>query len=123
MMLAVSFDSPSVSAWFTAWRSIARFAARRTRRSAHGDFGSHCSVNTYQRCDEEVVAVAELLGLHRVLQVRLVDLPHRRKLVHLEGAEGVEEPELELVAHRGTSAPRYSVDSRPVKEIGRIPMP
>src|SRR5438874_5493668 len=24
-----------------AWRLIARFAARRTRRSAHGDFGSH----------------------------------------------------------------------------------
>src|SRR5438128_10432946 len=123
MMLEAARAKPRYSDSLITWRSIARFAARRTRRSAHGDFGSHCSVNTYQRCDEEVVAVAELLGLHRVLQVRLVDLPHRRKLVHLEGAEGVEEPELELVAHRGTSAPRYSVDSRPVKEIGRIPMP
>ena len=48
MMLVVTFERPSVSAWLTAWRSMLRFAARRTRRSAHGDFGSHCSVKTYQ---------------------------------------------------------------------------
>ena len=37
---------PSVSALLMAWRSTARLAASRTRRSYHGDFGSHWSTNT-----------------------------------------------------------------------------
>src|SRR5215510_1969035 len=43
MMLAVIRDNPSVSASLSPCRSIARFAASRTRASAHGDFASHCS--------------------------------------------------------------------------------
>ena len=35
------FENPRFSAWFTAWRSTAWFAASRTRRSCQGDFGSH----------------------------------------------------------------------------------
>jgi hypothetical protein len=41
MMLNVIRESPDVLAWSIARRSIARFAASRTRRSCHGDFGSH----------------------------------------------------------------------------------
>ena len=47
-MLLVIRENPSVSDWLMAWRSIAWLAARRTRRSAHGDFGSHCSVKITQ---------------------------------------------------------------------------
>ena len=47
--MAVTFEKPRVSDWLMAWRSIARLAAKRTRRSAHGDFGSHCSVNSIQK--------------------------------------------------------------------------
>src|SRR2546425_872986 len=43
MMLYVSLEWPSVIAWLMALRSIARLAARRTRRSCQGDFGSHWS--------------------------------------------------------------------------------
>src|SRR5262245_35800651 len=43
MIEFVSNECPSVSAWLIACRSIARLAARRTRRSCHGDFGSHWS--------------------------------------------------------------------------------
>ena len=44
MMLEETLEKPSVSAWLMACRSMARLAARRTRRSCHGDFGFHCSV-------------------------------------------------------------------------------
>src|SRR5882672_3637908 len=37
----VGLEKPRVSAWLRASRSMARLAACRTRRSAHGDFGSH----------------------------------------------------------------------------------
>src|SRR6266545_314319 len=43
MMLWVSLEWPSVMAWLMALRSMAWFAARRTRRSCQGDFGSHWS--------------------------------------------------------------------------------
>src|SRR6266511_506991 len=46
MMLGAGLPNPRYSASLMALRSMARFAASRTRRSAHGDFGSHCSVNT-----------------------------------------------------------------------------
>ena len=39
-----TFEKPSVSAWLMACRSIASAAARRTRRSWKGDFGSNCSL-------------------------------------------------------------------------------
>ena len=42
-MLEAILEKPSVSAWLMACRSMARLAARRTRRSCHGDFGFHCS--------------------------------------------------------------------------------
>jgi len=44
MMLPVRREKPSVNDWLMAWRSRAWFTASRTRRSAHGDFGSHLSV-------------------------------------------------------------------------------
>ena len=48
-MLPMSFENPRVSAWLMACRSTAWLAASRTRRSAHGDFGSvHWSGNTSQ---------------------------------------------------------------------------
>ena len=43
-MLDATLEKPSVSARLMACRSMARLAARRTRRSCHGDFGFHCSV-------------------------------------------------------------------------------
>jgi len=43
MMLKVSAECPSVMAWLIAFRSMAWLAATRTRRSCHGDFGSHWS--------------------------------------------------------------------------------
>src|SRR2546422_5948195 len=46
MMLDAGLPCPRNSASLNALRSIARLAASRTRRSAQGDFGSHCSVNT-----------------------------------------------------------------------------
>ncbi len=45
MMLEVALPNPRYSAWLRVFRSMARFAASRTRWSAHGDFGSHCWVN------------------------------------------------------------------------------
>ena len=41
LMLPVMRESPPVRAWSIACRSIAWFAASRTRRSCQGDFGSH----------------------------------------------------------------------------------
>ena len=49
MMPPVSRDKPSVSAWLMAARSRARLAASRTRRSAHGDLGSHWSGKSTQK--------------------------------------------------------------------------
>ena len=46
MMLDAGLPWPRYSASLKPLRSSARFAARRTRRSAHGDFGSHCWVKT-----------------------------------------------------------------------------
>ena len=46
MMLDAGRPCPRNSASLNALRSIARLAASRTRRSAHGERGSHCSVNT-----------------------------------------------------------------------------
>src|SRR5213596_1382303 len=43
MMLPVILENPRVTAWLIAWRSTAWFAARRTRRSCHGELGSHWS--------------------------------------------------------------------------------
>ena len=43
MMLPVGLEWPSVSAWLMAFLSKASAAARRTRRSCQGDFGSHWS--------------------------------------------------------------------------------
>ena len=40
-MLPVIFESPRVAASFSVFRSIARFAASRTRLSCQGDFGSN----------------------------------------------------------------------------------
>ena len=40
---------PSDSASLIACRSMARLAARRTRRSCQGDFGSHCSGKSSQK--------------------------------------------------------------------------
>src|SRR5262249_21330404 len=57
IMLEVSREKPSVSAWLIAWRSMARFAASRTRRSWHGLFGSHCSAKETQY---ELLAIAGL---------------------------------------------------------------
>ena len=50
--LPVSREKPSVSALFTAWRSMAWLAASRTRRSAHGDLGSHWSGSSSQKAPE-----------------------------------------------------------------------
>ena len=44
----VGLPSPSISAWLIALRSMARLAAWRTRRSCHGDFGSHWSRKSSQ---------------------------------------------------------------------------
>jgi hypothetical protein len=55
MIEFVSNECPSVSAWLIACRSIARLAARRTRRSCHGDFGSHWSTGF----DPEAMIFAE----------------------------------------------------------------
>src|SRR5262245_4595197 len=41
--LYVMRENPSVSAWLIACRSMAWFAASRTRRSCQGDFESHWS--------------------------------------------------------------------------------
>src|SRR5262249_360353 len=45
-MLPVMPAKPSCSASFSVLRSIAWLAAKRTRRSCQGDFGSHCSVKS-----------------------------------------------------------------------------
>src|SRR5262249_59469797 len=45
MMLKASLPYPRYSASLIALRSMEWLAAMRTRRSAHGDLGSHCSVN------------------------------------------------------------------------------
>ena len=45
-MLGAGRPYPRYSASLKALRSMARFAASRTRWSAHGDFGSHCWVKT-----------------------------------------------------------------------------
>ncbi len=45
----VGFEKPRVSAWLSAFRSIAWLAAKRTRRSCHGDFGSHWSGMSSQK--------------------------------------------------------------------------
>src|SRR5262249_24286663 len=45
-MLAVTAAKPRWSASFRVFRSIAWLAARRTRRSCQGDFGSHCTVKS-----------------------------------------------------------------------------
>jgi hypothetical protein len=49
----VGYENPSVSAWLSALRSMDRLAARRTRMSCHGDFGSHWSGRSSQKvpCD------------------------------------------------------------------------
>ena len=47
--LPVSPRNPRNSASLMAFRSRARLAASRTRRSAHGDFGSHCSGNSREK--------------------------------------------------------------------------
>ena len=44
-MLELGLANPRYSASLMLLRSIARLAARRTRRSAHGERGSHCSTN------------------------------------------------------------------------------
>ena len=48
-MLPVGRERPSVSASLSAWRSMARLAASRTRLSAQGDFGSHWSGKSSQK--------------------------------------------------------------------------
>ena len=48
MIVPVSREKPSVSAWFTPLRSMARLAARRTFTFAQGDLPSHCSGTSSQ---------------------------------------------------------------------------
>ena len=50
MMLPVTFERPRNSAWLIACRSMARLAASRTRRSAHGDLASHWSAVNCIHC-------------------------------------------------------------------------
>ena len=45
---AGQLGAAEVSAWLMLSRSIARLAARRTRSSCHGDFGSHWSAKYSQ---------------------------------------------------------------------------
>ncbi len=65
-MLPVSREKPSVSAWFTACRSMARLAAWRTRRSCQGDFGSHCSGSSSQNAPESSGAFRVKPGVLRM---------------------------------------------------------
>src|SRR5215813_6685984 len=62
MMLALLLPKPRYSASLIVLRSMARFAASRTRRSAHGDFGSHCSVNTIHSVNVGKVALSVTPG-------------------------------------------------------------
>ena len=48
LMLPVILENPRLSAWLIAGRSTARVAARRTRRSCHGEPGSHWSAKSTQ---------------------------------------------------------------------------
>ena len=80
MMLYVSFEWPSVIAWLMALRSIARLAARRTRGSAHGDFGSNCSVNTIHSVNVGNVALSVRPG------VRLTSSPFGPRIEYATSA-------------------------------------
>ena len=60
MMLPVGLEWPSVSAWLMAFLSKASAAASRTRRSCHGDFGSHCSGPKSSHCVAEMTVGTSL---------------------------------------------------------------
>ena len=64
-MLALMLPKPRYSASLIVLRSVARFAASRTRRSAHGDFGSHCSVNTSHSVKVGAVGLRVSPGVRR----------------------------------------------------------
>ena len=63
MMLGAGLPYPRYSASLNALRSIARLAASRTRRSAHGDFGSHCWVKTSHSVNVGNVALSVMPGV------------------------------------------------------------
>ena len=65
MMLAVTRAKPRYSASLNACRLMARLAARRTRRSAHGDFGSNCSMNVIHSVNVGLVAFSVRPGVRR----------------------------------------------------------
>src|SRR5262245_29515674 len=62
-MLDAVLPKPTYSASMKAFRSMARFAASRTRRSDHGDRGSHCSVNTSHSVNVGTVALRVTPGV------------------------------------------------------------
>ena len=65
-MLPVGFEYPSVSALLIASLSNASAAASRTRRSCHGDFGSHCSGPKSSHCVAEmIVGFSVMPGVRR----------------------------------------------------------
>ena len=64
-MLPVGPEKPSDSASLMAWRSIARLAASRTRRSAQGDPAAHCSGNIRKSTPLVRIAVRVSPGVRR----------------------------------------------------------
>jgi len=64
-MLPVGAEKPSASASLMAWRSMARLAASRTRRSAHGEPGVHCSGNSTHSTPFVRVAFSVSPGVRR----------------------------------------------------------
>ena len=64
-MLPVSPEKPSDSASLIAFRSMARLAARRTRWSCQGDFGSHWSTKSRKNTVFVRTAVSLSPGVRR----------------------------------------------------------
>src|SRR5438552_3228224 len=63
MRLGAGLPNPRYSASLKPLRSIARFAATRTRLSYHGDFGSHCSVKAIHSVNVGNVAFSVAPGV------------------------------------------------------------
>src|SRR6266536_2729377 len=76
MIAPVTFEWPRVSASLMAFLSKARAAASRTRRSCHGDFGSHCSGPKSSHCVAEMTVGTSLRPAQGVGDVGLAALQH-----------------------------------------------
>ena len=113
-MLPVGLEWPRVSAWLMAFLSKASAAASRTRRSCHGDFGSHCCGPKSSHCVAEIT-VGTSLRPGGALDLLAERAAQRVRHVHLAALEHGQAREV-----LGDHLPHQALDRRGLPPVAVV---